>query len=71
MGKKDVAKTALFVAAVRARENGRLNPLFRDELSSLLAGPEGLAWLAASEKDPASNYRRDSFPVPRGEDALL
>jgi methyltransferase (TIGR00027 family) len=62
LAKTGVAATALFVAAVRARENERTNPLFRDELSSLLAGREGLAWLAASESDPASNYHRDSFP---------
>jgi methyltransferase (TIGR00027 family) len=60
--RSDVAKTALFVAAVRARETERVDPLFNDRLSSLLAGPEGMAWLAASEADPASNYRRDSFP---------
>ena len=58
----DVAATALFVAAVRARENERANPLFRDELSALLAGREGLAWLAASEANPGSSYHRDSFP---------
>jgi len=57
-----VAATALFVAAVRARENERGDRLFRDELSSLLAGPEGRAWLEASEHDPKSNYHRDSFP---------
>jgi len=62
LGKTDVAATALFVAAVRARESERTNPLFRDELSALLSGPEGLAWLAESERDPASNYRRESFP---------
>jgi len=60
--KTDVAATALFVAAVRARENERSNPLFKDQLSSLLAGREGLAWLAASEANPGSNYHRDSFP---------
>ncbi len=60
--KSEVATTALFVAAVRARENERSDPLFRDELSSLLAGQEGLAWLARSEVDPTSNYHRDSFP---------
>ncbi len=62
MTRSEVAKTALFVAAVRARETERADPLFRDELSSLLAGPEGMAWLAASEADPTSNYRRDGFP---------
>jgi methyltransferase (TIGR00027 family) len=62
LSKTNVAATALFVAAVRARENERSNPLFRDQLSSLLAGREGLAWLAASETSPASNYHRDSFP---------
>ena len=62
MTKSDVAKTALFVAAVRARETERADPLFKDQLSSLLAGPEGMAWLASSEADPKSNYRRDSFP---------
>jgi len=62
LGKTDLAATALFVAAVRARESERINPLFRDELSALLAGPEGRGWLAASEADPASNYHRDSFP---------
>jgi methyltransferase (TIGR00027 family) len=60
--KSDVARTALFVAAVRARENERSNPLFKDQLSALLAGSEGLAWLSASEASPASNYHRDSFP---------
>jgi methyltransferase (TIGR00027 family) len=60
--KANVAATALFVAAVRARENERGNPLFRDELSSLLAGSEGRAWLAESEANPESNYHRDSFP---------
>jgi methyltransferase (TIGR00027 family) len=60
--KTDVTLTALFVAAVRARENERDNPLFRDELSALLAGPEGLEWLAEAEANPQSNYRRDSFP---------
>lgn len=62
MAKTGVAATALFVAAVRARENERRNPLFKDQLSSLLAGSEGLAWLAASEANPGSNYHRDSFP---------
>jgi methyltransferase (TIGR00027 family) len=62
MTKFDVGKTALFVAAVRARERERTDPMFRDELSSLLAGPEGLAWLKASEADPSSNYQRGSFP---------
>lgn len=62
MTRFDVAKTALFVAAVRARETERVDPLFKDQLSSLLAGPEGMAWLAASETDPKSNYRRGSFP---------
>jgi len=62
LGKIDVAETALFVAAVRARESERANPLFRDELSALLSGPEGLARLAKSERDPGSNYRRESFP---------
>lgn len=62
MGRKDVASTALFVAAVRARESGRPHPLFKDELSGRLAGPEGLAWLARSEADPASRYRKDGFP---------
>ena len=57
-----VAKTALFVAAVRARETERKDRLFDDQLASILAGPEGIAWLAASEADPTSNYRRDSFP---------
>jgi methyltransferase (TIGR00027 family) len=52
----------LFVAAVRARENERSNPLFKDQLSSMLAGSEGLAWLSASEASPDSNYHRDSFP---------
>jgi methyltransferase (TIGR00027 family) len=60
--RSDVATTALFVAAVRARENERSNPLFQDQLSSALAGREGLAWLAASEASPSSNYHRDSFP---------
>jgi methyltransferase (TIGR00027 family) len=58
----DVATTALFVAAVRARENERRDRLFQDELSSLLAGPEGLALLEAAEVRPGSNYHRDSFP---------
>lgn len=62
MPRKDVATTALFVAAVRARENERRDRLFQDDLSSLLAGREGLAWLAASEANPESNYHRDSFP---------
>lgn len=62
MPKSEVARTALFVAAVRAREQERPDHLFQDELSSVLAGPEGLAWLAASEANPASNYHRDSFP---------
>jgi methyltransferase (TIGR00027 family) len=62
LAKAGIAATALFVAAVRARENERSNPLFRDQLSSLLAGSEGLAWLAASETNPGSNYHRDSFP---------
>jgi methyltransferase (TIGR00027 family) len=62
LAKTDVAATALFVAAVRARENERSNPLFKDQLSSLLAGSEGLAWLASSEANPGSNYHRDSFP---------
>ena len=62
MVNKEVARTALFVAAVRARENSRSEPLFRDELSALLAGPEGMEWLAAAEADPLSNYHRDSFP---------
>ena len=62
MVKTDVTFTALFVAAVRARENERTNPLFRDKLSALLAGREGLEWLAASEAEPRSNYHRDSFP---------
>jgi methyltransferase (TIGR00027 family) len=57
-----VASTALFVAAVRAREQERPDRLFQDDLSSLLAGPEGLAWLAESESNPASNYHRESFP---------
>jgi methyltransferase (TIGR00027 family) len=60
--KSEVARTALFVAAVRARENLRSNRLFEDDLSSSLAGPEGRSWLAASERNPASNYHRDSFP---------
>jgi methyltransferase (TIGR00027 family) len=62
LAKRDVATTALFVAAVRARENERSHPLFQDQLSSVLAGREGLEWLAASEASPASNYHRDSFP---------
>jgi methyltransferase (TIGR00027 family) len=60
--RSDVATTALFVAAVRARENERSDPLFKDQLSALLAGSEGLAWLAASEANPGSNYHLDSFP---------
>jgi methyltransferase (TIGR00027 family) len=60
--KSEVARTAVFVAAVRAREQERPDHLFQDELSSVLAGPEGIAWLAASETNPASNYHRDSFP---------
>ena len=62
MARRTVASTALFVAAVRARESGRRDPLFRDPLASVLAGSEGRAWLAASEANPASNYHRDSFP---------
>ncbi|MGH9919463.1 MAG: class I SAM-dependent methyltransferase, partial [Nitrososphaerales archaeon] len=62
MARSDIATTALFVAAVRARENDRSDRLFQDDLSSLLAGPEGLAWLEASEGNPGSNYHRDSFP---------
>ena len=62
MAKAGVTNTALFVAAVRAREGARPEPLFKDELSAVLAGREGIAWLAASEVDPQSNYRRDSFP---------
>jgi O-methyltransferase involved in polyketide biosynthesis len=62
LAKTDFAATALFVAAVRARETERSDRLFQDELSSLLAGREGLAWLEASEVDPKSNYHRDSFP---------
>ena len=62
MAKKEVASTALFVAAVRARENERPDPLFKDALSGRLAGPEGLSWLARSEADPASRYRKDGFP---------
>lgn len=62
MARSDVASTALFVAAVRARENERRDRLFQDDLSSLLAGPEGLAWLAVSETNPGSKYHRDSFP---------
>jgi methyltransferase (TIGR00027 family) len=60
--KSEVARTALFVAAIRARENKRADRLFEDGLSSWLAGPEGTAWLAASEANPASNYHQDSFP---------
>jgi methyltransferase (TIGR00027 family) len=60
--KSEIARTALFVAAVRARENERTDRLFEDELSAVLAGPEGLEWLAAAEVDPRSNYHRDSFP---------
>lgn len=62
MTKDDVAWTALFVAAVRAREATRPSPLFRDGLSAVLAGREGLAWLAKSDSDPSSNYRLGSFP---------
>jgi O-methyltransferase involved in polyketide biosynthesis len=62
LGRKGVARTALFVAAVRARENERADPLFRDELASILAGEEGRAWLKASEADPKSRYRRGRFP---------
>jgi methyltransferase (TIGR00027 family) len=60
--RSEVARTALFVAAVRARENQRRDRLFVDDLSSSLAGPEGRSWLADSEANPASNYHRDSFP---------
>lgn len=62
MPENKVARTALFVAAVRARENQRSDRLFEDPLSATLAGPEGLSWLAVSETNPTSNYHRDSFP---------
>lgn len=62
MAKSDVAATALFVAAVRARETKRKDSLFKDDLAVTLAGPEGLARLATAERNPASNYHRDSFP---------
>lgn len=62
MARKEVASTALFVAAVRARENRRRDRLFEDELSSVLAGAEGASWLATSEANPRSNYRPGSFP---------
>ncbi len=62
LARKDVAETALFVAAVRARESRRKDPLFTDPLAETLAGTEGLARLAKAERNPASNYHRDSFP---------
>ena len=62
LAKEQVAATALFVAAVRARETKRNDPLLRDDLSLVLAGPEGPERLASSERDPASNYHKDSSP---------
>lgn len=62
MAKSEAATTALFVAAVRARESKRKDHLFIDDLASTLAGPEGTAQLGSAELNPASNYHRDSFP---------
>lgn len=62
MARHELASTALFVAAVRARETRRKDPLFKDDLAATLAGRDGLARLASAELNPESNYHRDSFP---------
>ena len=51
----DVARTALMVAAYRAKESNRPNRLFYDPLSSVLAGPKAL-------KAAATRHRDDKYP---------
>jgi len=51
----NVARTALMVAAYRAKENNRPNRLFYDPLSSVLAGQNAL-------KAAATRHRDDTYP---------
>lgn len=44
-----VAKTSLWVAAWRSKENDRSDPLYRDPFGALLAGDDGFDVLRASE----------------------
>ena len=44
---QSVGQTAYWTASVRARENEREDSLLRDPWAATLAGPDGMAWIAA------------------------
>ena len=52
---RDITDTALWVAAYRADETDRRNPLFRDPFARALAGERGAA-IVANVKHPAVRY---------------
>jgi O-methyltransferase involved in polyketide biosynthesis len=52
---RDISDTALWVAAYRADETDRPNPLFRDPCARALAGARGAA-IVANVKHPAVRY---------------
>src|SRR5208283_4155148 len=53
---EDVARTALMVAAFRAKESNRPNRLFNDPLSSVLAGENALRVAANNHRDERLPY---------------
>lgn len=52
-----VARTARWVAAVRARESARPDRLFEDSLAAQFAGPPGFAWLEGADTVQAGSSR--------------
>jgi methyltransferase (TIGR00027 family) len=50
-----VSQTALWMAAVRARESARSDRLFEDPLAEVLAGPEGFDLMNRMEADLGEN----------------
>jgi methyltransferase (TIGR00027 family) len=51
-----VSDTALWIAAVRAKETARPDPIFRDHLAAKLAGDRGRAILASLPHSEAMNF---------------
>ncbi len=65
-----VSMTACWMAAIRARETARPDPLFRDQLAEPLAGPEGFELMARMDVDLPDN---PTIPIRTRffDDALL
>jgi len=59
-----VAPTSRWMAAARARESERADPLLHDPLAAALAGPQGFAWLGHM-KAAAWSHAPGLYPVIR------